>query len=490
MGAASPVAPATVPTPSPPALNQMATKTVKLCDFQPSEFTTLIGQTFGFYTSENEPHKLKRKTRKKDEEKGKEEQREEDEEETEGEGGFDFSKWLPDEVLVLMFSFLSVHDLCALSMVSSTFHACTSDDFLWHQLSKKQWPSLSLLDDADNLSWKENYRRRMLMEKMWMQKSFTGGDVRSICEDGTRTKGNLEHLQYNKHRLVTIRCTSMPKLSCLEVWDVADPEVPNVSLSYPGKINAMQFSGSLCLTASDQGTLDVWDLSAGVLCGCLSLPDANEKKDNSNELNNPSALCLQFDEHGRILLGYSDGSLRMWDLRSGSIVQTYAHYNSVTCLKLDKHQIFSGTSAGTLHLWDMRKQEAKLYENSNTHKSAIQGLAFNSSHWISACSQTTNKWQLDLSNPEDLRSPNAKCLMCINDLIIYSMGGGNIRIDSLIRPKEPVRELRFFDETPRYPWSIKNLPASDVKALQFDFKRIIHTEGTHVRVWTFDNCFQ
>ena len=46
---------------------------------------------------------------------------------------------VPDEMWITIFGWLTVEDLCSLSVVSSRFHSISTDDSLWKPLSCPLW---------------------------------------------------------------------------------------------------------------------------------------------------------------------------------------------------------------------------------------------------------------------------------------------------------------------------------------------------------------
>jgi WD40 repeat protein len=74
--------------------------------------------------------------------------------------------------------------------------------------------------------------------------------------------------------------------------------------------------------------------------------------DHPGEAN---ALAVLSD--GRVVSGSSDGTLRMWDVESGQILQTLeGHSAAVRAVAvLDSRRVVSGSADGTLRVWDMER---------------------------------------------------------------------------------------------------------------------------------------
>jgi WD40 repeat protein len=73
---------------------------------------------------------------------------------------------------------------------------------------------------------------------------------------------------------------------------------------------------------------------------------------------------LEFDKNGKLFAGSYDGSIKVFDVYSGSLLGTYAgHQLSVWTLTLDNQdrKLYSGGSDGLLNVWDLNSSESLVH---------------------------------------------------------------------------------------------------------------------------------
>ncbi|KAI9304031.1 WD40-repeat-containing domain protein [Cunninghamella echinulata] len=66
-------------------------------------------------------------------------------------------------------------------------------------------------------------------------------------------------------------------------------------------------------------------------------------------------LCIDFnDPKGQLVSSSLDGTLRVWDLRNGRVCgQLDGHHNLVRCLQLDDMRLITGSDDGKIKQWDL-----------------------------------------------------------------------------------------------------------------------------------------
>jgi WD40 repeat protein len=98
------------------------------------------------------------------------------------------------------------------------------------------------------------------------------------------------------------------------------------------------------LSASDDGTLRLWDLETGV--------ELRRFEGHRRRVNTVAVLA----DHRRALSGSDDGTLRLWDVESGAeLGRLDGHEGPIKCLMLlaDEERALSGSQDMTLRLWDL-----------------------------------------------------------------------------------------------------------------------------------------
>ena len=57
-----------------------------------------------------------------------------------------------------------------------------------------------------------------------------------------------------------------------------------------------------------------------------------------------------------IVAGYDDTTIRIWDLRTQTVLQTLAeHKSSINCVAIHRDIIVSGSDDGTIKIWKINK---------------------------------------------------------------------------------------------------------------------------------------
>jgi len=82
---------------------------------------------------------------------------------------------------------------------------------------------------------------------------------------------------------------------------------------------------------------------------------------------------MQSPEHDSFAIGYADGSIRLWNSSSASVIATFnGHKKAITALAFDKNgtRLASGSQDTDLILWDI-VGEAGLYRYERNHVSAV-----------------------------------------------------------------------------------------------------------------------
>lgn len=122
----------------------------------------------------------------------------------------------------------------------------------------------------------------------------------------------------------------------------------------------------------------IWDIKTGDLMTRLKdglTPGAS----NAPTSSAPSPVCIlaYHEETNIIAAGHNDGSIKIWDLTSGSVVVTFlGHRSAVSVLQFDRSgtRVVSGSADATVIMWDLVGEEG-LFKLKG-HKSQITGMHF------------------------------------------------------------------------------------------------------------------
>jgi WD40 repeat protein len=105
------------------------------------------------------------------------------------------------------------------------------------------------------------------------------------------------------------------------------------------KAVVMTPDGKRAVSASDDGTLKVWDLKSGAVLRHLT-----------GHTNGVNAVAVTPDGK-RAVSASDDRTLRMWDLETGAALLSFTADGSMTCvLFATPSRVFAGGSSGEVHL--------------------------------------------------------------------------------------------------------------------------------------------
>lgn len=126
----------------------------------------------------------------------------------------------------------------------------------------------------------------------------------------------------------------------------------------------------------------VWDIKTGEIVNRLRdglTPGASNA--STSQAPSPITLLEHYEATNIVAAGYADGSIKIWDLTSTSVLISFqGHKSAISILKFDRSgtRLVSGSSDSTIILWDLVGEEG-LFKLKG-HKSQITGLTFLSEH--------------------------------------------------------------------------------------------------------------
>jgi WD40 repeat protein len=114
------------------------------------------------------------------------------------------------------------------------------------------------------------------------------------------------------------------------------------TLQVQSPLTSVAFDGAGQLASgSEDGTVKLWDVKSGVLKQTLQVQG--------------SVWSVAFDSGGQLASGSDDGTVKLWDAKSGVLKQTLQAQSSVWSVAFDGGgQLASGSSDGTVKLWDVK----------------------------------------------------------------------------------------------------------------------------------------
>jgi len=116
--------------------------------------------------------------------------------------------------------------------------------------------------------------------------------------------------------------------------------------------------GQRIMTCSADGSLRVWDLKSGLQIG-----------ENWEDGKSPVATIALSPNGKAVASGSDDGVVRLWDIDTGNVIAKWmAHSGRVwsVCWSRDGQRVVTGSADGTARVWDMKSRKKTILEPINT----------------------------------------------------------------------------------------------------------------------------
>ena len=153
----------------------------------------------------------------------------------------------------------------------------------------------------------------------------------------------------------------------VHVWDIPDRKLNLTLKGHTDKVNALAFTrdGKMLASGSDDGTIQLWDISIGL--PTRSLPAGKTG-------------ALAFSSDGKILASAnSTDSIQLWDVATGrqwTSLKSENGYITVLTFSTDGKTLASGDRYGTIQLWDIAT--GNVLTTYKGHVNWIKALVFSS----------------------------------------------------------------------------------------------------------------
>jgi WD40 repeat protein len=155
------------------------------------------------------------------------------------------------------------------------------------------------------------------------------------------------------------------------LWDIIKGGLKRSCIGHEKEVTCVAISndGLLAASGSEDHQLRLWNIQSGDNIGDLH-----------KELNQPIPIVtslLFFKNKKHLLAGYSDGSMRLWNIPTGKIEKQYErHSAAISCINIspDERLALSGGKDKAVRVWDI--QTGKCLQTLIGHKTFINGVAF------------------------------------------------------------------------------------------------------------------
>ncbi|KZT34727.1 YVTN repeat-like/Quino protein amine dehydrogenase [Sistotremastrum suecicum HHB10207 ss-3] len=158
---------------------------------------------------------------------------------------------------------------------------------------------------------------------------------------------HLLHLTGHEHAVRALAARGRTLVSgsydyTVRIWDVITGEITWVLVGHTQKVYSvvLDHPRNQACSGSMDGTVRIWDLSNGTCKHVLN--------------GHTSLVGLLGLSPNHLVSAAADSTLRVWDPSTGELQHTLAaHTGAITCFQHDEFKILSG-SDGTLKMWDVR----------------------------------------------------------------------------------------------------------------------------------------
>ncbi|MFZ1026316.1 MAG: trypsin-like peptidase domain-containing protein [Limnoraphis robusta] len=185
----------------------------------------------------------------------------------------------------------------------------------------------------------------------------------------------------------------------ISVWNLATGGLKKTWKGHSSSINAIAVSsnGQILATASDDGTVKLWDLM--VALNTDTSPLLHTLSEHSN-----AVLSVEISPDGRKLASGSwDNTVMIWDIQTGELLKTLiGHTQLVSSIAIspDGKRLVSGSKDNTIKIWNLETGE--LIQTLQGHSLPVLSLAISPDGQILASGSadaTIGLWNLQTAQP-------------------------------------------------------------------------------------------
>lgn len=308
--------------------------------------------------------------------------------------GKNFVNYLPEELSVLIFSYLDERSLNALKHVSRTSRSIASDPFVWKTLFLQTFnngasvpPAMSVVGGRGlgkstkvEQDYEAMYRARMRLGQNWDK-----GVASAVYLNGHTD--SVYCVQFDETKIIT-----GSRDRTIRIWTVDRPHrclrVIGVPEAY--ETDRREFRQGVRLDVPEGHTVVTRHADYG--------PFDSSIYHTPRYYHNASILCLQYDDEIAVT-GSSDCSLIVWDIKAWQPVRRLqSHQAGVLDIALDKEKIISCSKDSTICIWD--RVTGNLLEQLRGHGGPVNAVQLRGNLFVSASGEGCAKlWNLKIENP-------------------------------------------------------------------------------------------
>eukprot|EP00698_Gefionella_okellyi_P005904 TRINITY_DN15335_c0_g1_i1.p1 TRINITY_DN15335_c0_g1~~TRINITY_DN15335_c0_g1_i1.p1 ORF type:complete len:400 (-),score=59.68 TRINITY_DN15335_c0_g1_i1:4-1203(-) len=304
---------------------------------------------------------------------------------------------LPDDILLLMLSFLPGVDVGRVAQVARRFLRLSSVPDLWEKLTRARFTRVATGTD----SWQQRFIKRHRAQQNWKRAQFVShrffrhndGVTSLRIQNGNVVSGSLDRsvglwslklcrrvAELRGHQLAVLSVATTESLiysgsadATICMWDAkTQTKAGSVRSGLDGNVLALDVSST-----HDTDTR----VAAGIANGHLHVFDTNLRRIVDMPTPGASPHVVKFWEENVLLAGGADGAMRMYDVRVGrcvsllkDVLKVDSGAGAVLCAApISSDLLACGYSDGVIRLWDVRSRS--LQGSLSGHQDAVLCLA-------------------------------------------------------------------------------------------------------------------
>ena len=331
-------------------------------------------------------------------------------------GGFGLC---PKEILLELFSYLSIKDLANLSRCSKFFSNTCADAAIWKKILHQEFPFVRI---PDNKSAQETYISQKKIIKGLENGLYTcstliksmNAFVHCVQKDGNfifsaeteitiRNLTDLKSIECNDHK-ASVLCFqkhghflfSGSRDKTIKIWDLIDlNKIQCIStLNLQGGVQCLQIQGNLLFSGCANATIQVWDLTNLKSIQCIETLTGHQNV----------VRCLH-KEDNLLFSASEDNTIKIWDLTNLKNIRCIAtligHEKTIYCLLKKDNLLFSGSYDKTIKVWDINKN--RCIATLQGHRDSVISLQMEGNRLVSGARDgSVNIWDLNTSSEDTL----------------------------------------------------------------------------------------
>ncbi|CAP69043.1 uncharacterized protein PODANS_7_10000 [Podospora anserina S mat+] len=269
---------------------------------------------------------------------------------------------LPDELCLRILSFIDDPKvLVRASQVSRRWRDLLSDDMTWK-----------------NLCVKHDYQRRM-SEVQAMRAELYGHAQR---DDGAATGDCSGALTSNslpasfgsstgaRPRLTSYKSHFKQRYLVDVAWRTGGRNISKNLTQDGGVVTSLHLTSKYIIVALDNARIHVFDTEETRFAPCRAINCLHTLRGHTSTVR-----CLKMSDANTAISGSRDTTLRVWDIRNGTLIKLLVgHQASVRCLEIKGDIVVSGSYDTTAKVWSI--SEGRCLHTLSGHYSQIYAIAF------------------------------------------------------------------------------------------------------------------